>query len=80
VYLTEEYIMSVVKQDLTASEQSMSKAIAQAWLSGVPEGTMIGELPLPAKPDDLTDEQISSCLEGRAEGFPGGTIPAFYSC
>jgi hypothetical protein len=68
--------MSVVQQDLTASEQSMSKAIAQAWLSGVPEGTMIGDLPLPAKPDDLTDEQISSWLEGRAEGFPGGTIPA----
>jgi hypothetical protein len=76
VYLTEEYIMSVVQQDLTASEQSMSKAIAQAWLSGVPEGTMIGDMPLPAKPDDLTEEQISDWLEGRAEGFPGGTIPA----
>jgi hypothetical protein len=74
VYLTEEYIMSVVQEDLTASEQSMSKAIAQAWLSGVPEGTMIGDMPLPAKPDDLTDEQISSWLEGRAEGFPGGDI------
>ncbi len=72
--------MSVLEQDLTASEQSMSKAIAQAWLSGVSEGTMIGDMPLPAKPDDLTDEQISSCLEGRAEGFPGGTIPAFSSC
>jgi hypothetical protein len=67
--------MSLVQQDLTASEQSMSKAIAQAWLSGVPEGTMIGDMPLPAKPDDLTDEQISSWLEGRAEGFPGGIIP-----
>ena len=66
--------MSVLEQDLTASEQSMSKAIAQAWLSGVPEGTMIGDMPLPAKPDDLTDEQISSWLEGRAEGFPGGDI------
>ncbi len=66
--------MSVVQEDLTASEQSMSKAIAQAWLSGVPEGTMIGDMPLPAKPDDLTDEQISSWLEGRAEGFPGGDI------
>jgi hypothetical protein len=74
VYLTEEYIMSVVQQDLTASEQSMSKAIAQAWLSGVPEGTMIGDMPLPPKPDDLTEEQISSWLEGRAEGFPGGDI------
>jgi hypothetical protein len=60
-------MMSVVQQDLTASEQSMSKAIAQAWLSGVPEGTMIGEMPLPQKPDDLTDEQITDWLEGRAE-------------
>ena len=66
--------MSVVQQDLTATEQERSKAIAQAWLSGVPEGTMIGDMPLPAKPDDLTDEQISSWLEGRAEGFPGGDI------
>jgi hypothetical protein len=49
----------------------MSKAIAQAWLSGVPEGTMIGDMPLPAKPNDLTDEQISSWLEG----FPDGIIP-----
>ena len=63
--------MSVVQQDLTASEQSMSKAIAQAWLSGVPEGTMIGDLPLPQKPDDLTDEQITDWLEGRAEIAPG---------
>jgi hypothetical protein len=71
VYLTEEYIMSVVQQDLTASEQSISKAIAQAWLSGVPEGTMIGDMPLPKKPDDLTEEQISDWLEGRAEIAPG---------
>ncbi len=63
--------MSVVQQDLTASEESMSKAIAQAWLSGVPEGTMIGDMPLPAKPDDLTEEQISDWLEGRAEIAPG---------
>ena len=63
--------MSVLEQDLTASEQSMSKAIAQAWLSGVPEGTMIGEMPLPQKPDDLTDAQISDWLEGRAEIAPG---------
>ena len=59
--------MSVVQQDLTASEQSISKAIAQAWLSGIPEGTMIGDLPLPQKPDDLTDEQITDWLEGRSE-------------
>ena len=64
--------MSVVQQDLTASEQSISKAIAQAWLSGVPEGTMIGDLPLPQKPDDLTDEQITSWLDGRTEILPGG--------
>ena len=62
--------MSVVQQDLTASEESMSKAIAQAWLSGVPEGTMIGEMPLPQKPDDLTDEQITDWSQGRTEGFP----------
>jgi hypothetical protein len=67
--------MSVVQQDLTASEQSMSKAIAQAWLSGVPEGTMIGDLPLPKKPDDLTDAQISDWSQGRAEEFAGGIIP-----
>jgi hypothetical protein len=76
VYLTEEYIMSVLEQDLTASEQSMSKAIAQAWLSGVPEGTMMGDMPLPKKPDDLTDAQISDWLEARTEGFPGGIIAA----
>ena len=63
--------MSVVQQDLTASEQEMSKAIAQAWLSGVPEGTMIGDMPLPKKPDDLTDAQISDWLDQRAEIAPG---------
>ncbi len=63
--------MSVVQQDLTAREQSMSKAIAQAWLSGVPEGTMIGDMPLPQKPDDLTEEQISDWLEDPAEIAPG---------
>jgi hypothetical protein len=68
--------MSVVQQDLTASEQSISKAIAQAWLSGVHEGTMIGDMPLPKKPDDLTDAQISDWSQGRTEGFPSGIIPA----
>jgi hypothetical protein len=63
--------MSVVQPDLTATEQERSKAIAQAWLSGVPEGTMIGDMPLPAKPDDLTDEQISNWIDGRAEILPG---------
>ena len=67
--------MSVVQQDLTASEQSMSKAIAQAWLSGIPEGTMICDLPLPQKPDDLTDAQISDWSQVRAEEFAGGIIP-----
>ena len=69
--------MSVLEQDLTASEQSMSKAIAQAWLSGVPEGTMIGDMPLPQKPDDLTDAQISDWSQGRAEEFSGAIIPPF---
>jgi hypothetical protein len=67
--------MSVLEQDLTASEQSMSKAIAQAWLSGVPEGTMIGDMPLPQKPDDLTEEHISDWSQVRAEEFAGGIIP-----
>jgi hypothetical protein len=42
-------------------------------LQGTQGETVIYVLPLPPKPDDLTDEQISSWLEGRAEGFPGGT-------
>jgi hypothetical protein len=67
--------MSVLEQDLTASEESMSKAIAQAWLSGVPEGTMIGDLSLPKKPEDLTDEHISDWSQVRAEEFAGGIIP-----
>ena len=71
--------MSVVQQDLTASEQSISKAIAQAWLSGVPEGTMIGDMPLPQKPDELTDAQISDWSQVRAEEFAGGII-ALSSC
>ena len=62
--------MSVLEQDLTASEQSMSKAIAQAWLSGVPEGTMIGDRP-PKKPDDLIDVQISDWIGGGTEVSPG---------
>ena len=62
--------MSVLEQDLTASEESMSKAIALAWLSGVPEGTMIGDMPLPKKPEDLTDAQISDWLDRRAEIAP----------
>jgi hypothetical protein len=66
--------MSVLQQELRASEQELSKAIAQAWLSGVPEGTMIGDLPLPAKPDELTDEQITDWSQVRTEEFAGGTI------
>ncbi|WP_449417776.1 hypothetical protein [Phormidium nigroviride] len=67
--------MSVLQQDLTASEQEMSKAIAQAWLSGVPEGTMIGEMRLPAKPDNLMDAQISDWIEGGTD-IGIGNIPA----
>lgn len=72
--------MSVLQQDLTVSEQEMSKAIAQAWLSGVPEGTMIGEMRLPAKPENLMDAQISDWIEGRAEGFIVGNIPGCSCC
>jgi hypothetical protein len=68
--------MSVVQQDLRATEQERSKAIAQAWLSGIPEGTMVGDMPLPQKPDDLTDAQISDWSQVRAEEFAGGIIPA----
>lgn len=42
--------------------------------------TVIYVLPLPPKPDDLTDEQITNWIEGRAEEFPGGTIRASSSC
>ena len=45
-------------------------------LQGTSGETVIYVLPLPPKPDALTDEQISSWLEGRTEGFPGGTIAA----
>jgi hypothetical protein len=45
-------------------------------LQGTRGERVIYVLPLPPKPDDLTEEQIRSWLEGRAEGFPGGTIPA----
>ncbi|MEG4342386.1 hypothetical protein QUB70_03740 [Microcoleus sp. A003_D6] len=64
--------MSVLQQELTVSELEMSKAIALAWLSGVAEGTMIGEMPLPAKPDNLIEEQISNWIDGRTEILPGG--------
>ena len=67
--------MSVLQQELRASEQELSKAIAQAWLSGIPKGTMIGEMPLPQKPEDLTDAQISDWSQVRAEEFAGGIIP-----
>jgi hypothetical protein len=36
---------------------------------------MIGDLPLPQKPDDLTDAQISDWSQVRAEEFAGGIIP-----
>jgi hypothetical protein len=44
-------------------------------LQGTSGETVIYVLPLPPKPDNLTDEQISSWLEGRTEGFPAGIIP-----
>jgi len=43
-------------------------------LQGTSGETVIYVLPLPPKPDALTEEQISSWLEGRAEGFSGGSI------
>jgi hypothetical protein len=43
-------------------------------LQGTQGETVIYILPLRPKPDDVTEEQISSWLEGRAEGFPGGDI------
>jgi hypothetical protein len=49
-------------------------------LRGTQGETVIYVLPLPPRPNDLTDAQISSWLEGRAEGFPGGNVPAFSSC
>ena len=48
-------------------------------LQGTQGETVIYVLPLPPKPDDLTEEQISSWLEVRTEGFPRGIIPVF-SC
>jgi hypothetical protein len=48
-------------------------------LQGTQGETVIYVLPLPPKPDNLTEEQIRSWLEGRAEGFPGGIFPV-YSC
>ncbi|MEG4442878.1 hypothetical protein QUB47_09865 [Microcoleus sp. AT9_B5] len=43
-------------------------------LRGTSGETVIYVLPLPPKPDDLTDEQISSWIEGRAEIFPPSNI------
>lgn len=39
-------------------------------LQGTQGETVIYVLPLPARPDDLTDEQINDFIEGRTEGFP----------
>lgn len=41
-------------------------------LRGTQGETVIYVLPLPPKPDNLTDAEISSWLEGRAKTFPGG--------
>ncbi len=43
-------------------------------LQGTQGETVIYVLPLPPKPDDLTEEQISSWLEGGAENFPSVTV------
>ncbi len=40
-------------------------------LQGTSGETVIYVLPLPPKPNDLTDEQITDWLEGRAEIAPG---------
>jgi hypothetical protein len=45
-------------------------------LQGTRGERVIYVLPLPPKPDDLTEEEIRSWLEGGAKGFPGGTILA----
>jgi hypothetical protein len=49
-------------------------------LRGTQGETVIYVLPLPPRPNDLTDAEISSWLEGRAEGFAGRNVPAFSSC
>lgn len=41
-------------------------------LQGTSGETVIYILPLPPRPDNLTEEQISNWIEGRADGFPGG--------
>jgi hypothetical protein len=43
-------------------------------LQGTSGETVIYVLPVPPKPDALTDEQIKSWLEGQTEGFPSGSI------
>jgi len=47
-------------------------------LQGTKGETVIYVLPLPPKPNDVTEEQISSWLEGRAEEFPRGNV--LFSC
>jgi hypothetical protein len=39
-------------------------------LQGTQGETVIYVLPLPPRPDDLTDEQINDFIEGRTEGLP----------
>ena len=39
-------------------------------LQGTSGETVIYVLPLPRRPDDLTDEQINDFIEGRTERFP----------
>jgi len=46
-------------------------------LQGTRGETVIYVLPLPPKPDDLTDEQINDFIEGRTDEFPR---PLFCAC
>lgn len=48
-------------------------------LRGTQGETVIYVLPLPPRPNDLTDAQISSWLEGPPGSFPRGNFPV-YSC
>jgi len=48
---------------------------AVAVLQGTSGETVIYVLPVPPKPDNLTEEEIRTWLQGRTEGFPPGIIP-----
>jgi hypothetical protein len=48
---------------------------AVAVLQGTSGETVIYVLPVPPKPDNLTEEQIRTWLQGRTGGFPAGIVP-----